>query len=99
MYWEPFLGSYLGLVTARLDSLLMVMKSCRGRACIKPWSVLHPEGHVESLSDALDVRLDKFYMDQVRVSFDRCEPGYIISAEGPQTGYEYRQGLGWSHWT
>jgi hypothetical protein len=98
-YWTPFLGSHLGLVVSRLDALLMVMKSCRGPTCAAPWDVLHPEGGVKNLQDALDKRFDEFYKDQVAVSFNRCEAGYIMNAEGPQTGYEYRQGLQWSHWT
>lgn len=82
----------------RLDSLLMVMKSCKGRTCREPWAVLHPEGDVGSLQDALDSKFHPFYEEQAKVSFSRCEPGYIIASEGPQVGYEYREGLSWSDW-
>ena len=91
--------SALASVIHRLDSLTMVMKSCKGETCTKPWKVLHPEGDVDSLDDALNPRFDRFYRQQIRVSYSQCEPGYIIAAEGPQVGYEYREGLSWSHWT
>ncbi|CAN8104300.1 unnamed protein product [Discula destructiva] len=93
------LGTDLGLVIHRLDALMMVLKSCIGEACIEPWKVLHPEGDVTSLSDALKVRFDSFYEEQVKVSFSRCEFGYIIDAEGPQAPYQYRRGTSWHAWT
>lgn len=83
----------------RLDSLMLVLKSCKGETCIKPWETLHPEGGVESLHDALHTDFDEFYSEQVKVHFDRCEDGYIVDAEGPQVGYQYREGLAWHHWT
>ncbi|KAH8890454.1 Arylsulphatase [Thozetella sp. PMI_491] len=86
---QPFIGSQLGLVIARLDALLMVMKSCKGQTCVQPWKSLHPAGDVHSLREALDSHFDEFYRDQIRVSFGRCEPGYIIEAEGPQMRYEF----------
>ncbi|KAF3765633.1 hypothetical protein M406DRAFT_88476 [Cryphonectria parasitica EP155] len=94
------LGTDIGLVIDRLDSLMMVLKSCKGNTCIEPWRVLHPQGDVESLSDALQVRFDAFYKEQAKVSFDRCELGYIIDAEGPQVplAYEYRKGSSWHMW-
>jgi arylsulfatase len=88
----------LSRVIGRLDSLLLVMKSCKGSTCHAPWRVLHPDGDVHSLDDALQARFDDFYESQAQVSFDRCEAGYIIDAEGPQVGYQYRGDLGWSHW-
>ncbi|ROW06867.1 hypothetical protein VMCG_04073 [Cytospora schulzeri] len=89
------LGTSLPLVIDRLDSLMMVLKSCKGSTCIEPWKVLHPQGDVNSLSDALQIRFDTFYQKQTRVSFDRCELGYIIDAEGPQAPYQYRKGWNW----
>lgn len=78
---------------------MLLLKSCKGDACIRPWKILHPEGDVESLQDALHKKFDVFYQKQVKVSFDHCEEGYIIEVEGPQTGYQYREGLEWHHWT
>ncbi|KAK9778990.1 hypothetical protein SCAR479_04226 [Seiridium cardinale] len=94
-----FLGRDLTIVIDRLDALQMVMKSCRGETCVKPWKVLHPDGGVESLVDALNHTYDAFYEDQLKVSFDRCAGGYIIDAEGPQHGYSYRNGGSWHMWT
>lgn len=83
---------------SRLDALMMVLKSCKGGTCIEPWKVLHPRGDVHSLSDALQVRFDSFYRHQAKVSYDRCELGYIIDAEGPQEPYQYRKGWSWHSW-
>ncbi|KAK3071106.1 hypothetical protein LTR53_009240 [Teratosphaeriaceae sp. CCFEE 6253] len=69
---------------ARLDSLLMVLKTCKARACTHPWEVLHPLGDVRSLHHALDPRFDDFYeVRQERVRFTKCETGYIAESEGP----------------
>lgn len=99
-------------VIARLDSLLFVLKSCKGRTCVRPWEALHPQGNVANLHDALGKRFDVFYeQQQKKVRFDRCELGYIVDAEGPQFemdgvvytagaegGYK-RGGVSWSEWT
>lgn len=95
---QRLLGVDIGLVVNRLDALMMVLKSCKGGDCVEPWKVLHPQGDVESLSDALKVRFDAFYEEQTKVSFNRCENGYIIDAEGPQAPYQYRQGTSWHDW-
>ncbi|KAF5564116.1 arylsulfatase [Fusarium phyllophilum] len=93
------LGTTTGQVLNRLDALMLVLKSCKGNTCIEPWNILHPEGGVTSLKDALQTKFNAFYKEQVKVRFDRCEYGYLIDAEGPQVGYEYREGLEWHHWT
>lgn len=93
------LGTSITRVVDRLDSLMLVLKSCRGKTCVEPWKILHPQGDVESLQDALQPKYDGFYQLQVKVHFDRCEDGYIVDAEGPQVGYQYRDGLEWHHWT
>lgn len=77
---------------------MMVLKSCKGSVCVEPWKALHPDGDVESLSDALRVQFDAFYEQQARVSFGRCELGYIVDAEGPQEAYAYRKGSSWHSW-
>lgn len=91
-------GHDISLVIHRLDALMMVLKSCTGTTCIEPWRTLHPAGDVISLSDALRAHLDAFYEEQVKVAFNRCELGYIIDAEGPQAGYQYREGTSWHAW-
>lgn len=95
---RQLLGVNIGLVINRLDALMMVLKSCKGESCVEPWTVLHPQGDVKSLTEALEVRFDAFYEEQTQVSFNRCENGYIIDAEGPQAPYQYREGTSWHAW-
>lgn len=80
------LGLPLSKVLPRLDALLMVTKSCKGYTCTHPWSVIHPDGDVATLADALDEKFDSFYLSEAasRVRFDKCELGYIVDSEGPQ---------------
>ncbi|GLA00590.1 hypothetical protein AnigIFM60653_009340 [Aspergillus niger] len=92
------LGYDIPAVIDRLDALLLVLKSCKGRTCIKPWEVLHPDGSVQNLLDALRAQYDEFYHDQPKVSYDRCEYGYVIDAEGPQTALAYRNGYSLDLW-
>ncbi len=74
----------LHALLARLDSLLLVLKTCKARACTHPWEVLHPAGDVRDLHDALRPEYDDFYeTQQDRVSFSKCEKGYILESEGP----------------
>jgi N-acetylglucosamine-6-sulfatase len=78
------LGRPFKHVTKRLDALLMVTKSCKGRGCREPWGVLHPDGGVDSLAGALHETFDAFYEEQPRVSFKSCVKGHVVSEEGPQ---------------
>jgi hypothetical protein len=71
-------------VIDRLDSLLMVMKSCKGKECHLPWQTLHPNSKIKTLKHALDQDYDTFYEKQPKVSYTSCELGYLIDAEGPQ---------------
>ena len=99
---QALLGYPLAKVVARLDSLLFVLKSCKGRTCTKPWRALHPAGNVGNLHDALSPRFDNFYeTQQKRIEYSRCEAGYIVDAEGPQferEGFVYRHGAQWHEW-
>ena len=70
-------------VVTRLDALMMVLKSCKGRSCTHPWETLHPKGNVGSLTDSLKPRFDAFYDEQRKVHFTKCELGYIKESEGP----------------
>jgi N-acetylglucosamine-6-sulfatase len=78
------LGRSFKHIMNRLDALLMVTKSCRGWECHEPWRVLHLDGSVVTLADALHESYDAFYEGQPRVSFSSCLKGHIISEEGPQ---------------
>lgn len=94
------LGLPVPKIISRLDALLLVLKSCKAAACVKPWEVLHPSGNVKNLKHALKPRYDAFYeKQQPKVRFERCEPGYILDAEGPQQALTYRDGLSWNMWT
>lgn len=48
--------------------------------------MIHPKGDVKTLRDALDQRFDAFYTSEIakRVSFEKCELGYLLESEGPQ---------------
>jgi Sulfatase len=96
------LGLPIEKIASRLDSLLFVLKSCKGERCVRPWEALHPSGDVSTLKQALSGRFDDFYeREQPRVAYSRCELGYILDAEGPQfetDGLVYRDGVRWSEW-
>ncbi|KAJ5167602.1 uncharacterized protein N7482_003196 [Penicillium canariense] len=92
------LGRSLKQAIARLDALLLVLKSCQGTTCIEPWKVLHPGDTVRSLRDALDEEYDSFYGVQPPVSFGWCDAGYIVEAEGPQVPLTSRYGVSWDVW-
>lgn len=96
---EPqILGRSLSQAINRLDALLLVLKSCQGATCIDPWDVLQPADSVRSLQDALDEQYDGLYDNQPQVSFDWCDAGYIIEAEGPQAPLTSRHGISWDVW-
>ena len=92
------LGRSIQKVIARLDSLLLVLKSCKGSECTMPWQVLHPDKKVTNLAEALSPKYDLFYAAQPKISFSACELGYFPASEGPQEGYAYRQHGDWSYW-
>ncbi|KAL3475985.1 alkaline-phosphatase-like protein [Aspergillus californicus] len=92
------LGRSLSQVILRLDALLLVLKSCRGVTCIHPWDVLQPRDSVSTLRDAIHEKYDEFYSAQPRVSFNWCDAGYIVDAEGPQEPLTSRHGLSWDVW-
>lgn len=70
-------------LTARLDGLLLTLKSCAGKTCREPWRTLFPDGRVNSLRDALHPKYDEFFIETLeKVTFSECLGGYITSAEG-----------------
>lgn len=68
----------------RIDSLLMVLKSCKGETCRSPWDTLHPDDAVGSIKDALRPKFDDFYKEQPKIGFSSCQLGYLKDEEGPQ---------------
>ena len=67
----------------------MAMKDCKGRACSRPWTTLHPKRDVSSLSDALDPRYDLFYERQPKMYFDSCEAAFIKEKESQEPVRKY----------
>ncbi|KAF9978934.1 hypothetical protein BGZ73_008439 [Actinomortierella ambigua] len=81
----------------RLDALLNVLRTCKGKTCRDPWSVLHSgkehgtkdenrHGHaggkkVRSLKDALSKSYDKYYASLPRFAFKDCRNYYDSSNE------------------
>jgi N-acetylglucosamine-6-sulfatase len=98
-------GYSLRRLQPRIDALLMVLKTCKGEVCIKPWNTLHPQGNVKTLEGAMESRYDTFYASQPKVSFEGCASGQIREVEGPQNvlplsdEYAYLAGSHWSDWT
>ncbi|KAF4120842.1 Arylsulfatase A or related enzyme [Geosmithia morbida] len=77
-------GRSFELVVDRLDALLMVLKSCKGEQCYRPWKTLHPSGNVQTLHDALAADFDDFYSKQTKIRYNSCQMGYLPAEEGPQ---------------
>ncbi|CAG7915788.1 unnamed protein product [Penicillium olsonii] len=90
--------SDLKKITHRLDALLMVLKTCVAKDCIEPWAVLHPQGNVKNLDEALDPKYDEFYEKSYEtnsVSFTKCEAGQILSSEGSLEPLAYPGEVEW----
>lgn len=66
-------------LAARLDALLLTLKSCKGRVCRRPWEALMG---VASLREAMAPKYNDFFRQQLKVNFSACLPGYVTSAEG-----------------
>ncbi|KAI5917317.1 Arylsulphatase [Camillea tinctor] len=111
----PLLAAHpLPKLLSRLDALLMVLKSCRGATCRRPWDQLHPSGGVHALEDALAAEHDALYEEAAlpRVRYEFCANGYLREAEGPMwedrevvgrernkgKGEYMRDGLRWEDW-
>ena len=78
------MGHSVSRLAGRLDALLLVLKSCQGKTCVRPWDALHPDGSVQTLAEALAPSFDVLYQELPSVRFERCELGHILDAEGPQ---------------
>ena len=53
----------------RLDALVTVMAYCRGVTCRYPWAVLHPDGSVMSIKDAMNKNFDSLYASYQKFAF------------------------------
>ena len=72
----------LSNLQTRLDTLLRVLKDCKGPSCINPWKTIHPNGKVNGLVDALDSQYDGEYKTEMK--FEECTGGYLPLLEGPK---------------
>lgn len=71
-------------LSARLDTLLLTLKACKGIVCRRPWQTLFPTGNVNGLVDAMDPLYNSFFLvSQPRVTFTTCSLGYNAEVEGP----------------
>jgi len=76
-------------VVARLDALLVVLKTCQSRTCTRPWETLHPAKDVTNLRQALNQRFDDFYASQEKLYWTQCQQAYIAESEGPHSVEQY----------
>ncbi|KAG9593354.1 Arylsulphatase, partial [Aureobasidium melanogenum] len=83
-------------VIYRLDALLLVLKTCKTTTCIKPWSSLHNNSDVQTLTQALDPEFDAYYIKHPKVGFSSCELGYIPEAEGNVDHISFAAGVDWT---
>lgn len=56
----------------RMEALVRVMKDCKGRGCHDPWSIIHPDGSVHSLDDAMSPEHDDLYKKIKPFRYKRC---------------------------
>ncbi|KAF4462349.1 hypothetical protein FALBO_10837, partial [Fusarium albosuccineum] len=77
-------GRPLDEILTRLNALIMVLKTCKGRECTRPWESLHPDGRVTTLPDALREKYDSFYQQQPKMWFSECAATYIAEAENQE---------------
>lgn len=107
-YPHTYLGRPIPQVQARLDALLLVLKTCKADQCREPWNELHSGTRVRSLWDALHPRLDKYYDNIEKVSFTYCDPGFLLEAEQPvwngfggqdRASLTKRYGMDWAEWS
>lgn len=76
-------------LTSRLNGLMLLLKTCIGDSCRAPWSVLHGDGSVKSLTDALNPKYDLYYASLPSVHFDTCASQYNLQNEAPHFSSNY----------
>lgn len=77
-------GRSLSQIIPRLDAMMMVLKTCKGKVCTQPWRTLHPEGDVNDLKEALAPKYDDFYEVQPKMAFFSCEDAYYLEVENQE---------------
>ncbi|KAM0753492.1 putative arylsulfatase precursor [Meredithblackwellia eburnea MCA 4105] len=86
---KPVLTPALQRIATRLDSLTLVLKTCKGETCANPWKALFPDfsltgGEISSLSQGLETRFDEYFTNLPRVEFSTCALGYQSRLEKPE---------------
>ncbi|KAG1675374.1 hypothetical protein FOA52_012293 [Chlamydomonas sp. UWO 241] len=61
----------------RLDAVMTVMAYCVGPSCRNPWRVLHPDGGVNYLTEAMSSVFDDFYAARRKFTFTMCDVKYL----------------------
>ncbi|CAN8104889.1 unnamed protein product [Discula destructiva] len=80
-------------LTSRLNGLMLLLKTCIGDSCRAPWTVLHPDGSVKTLAEALDPRYDLYYSSLPSVHFETCTQQYNHDNEAPYFSSNYSMEL------
>jgi N-acetylglucosamine-6-sulfatase len=85
---SDILPSHTQKLLDRLDALLLVLKTCTGEVCHRPYSALFPDisatgGEIFNLSQALDERYDAYFASLPKVQYSKCELGYQARLEKP----------------
>ncbi|KAJ5111971.1 hypothetical protein N7532_000016 [Penicillium argentinense] len=83
----------------RLNTLLLVTKSCEKGSCRDPWAVFNPPdgSKIISLKQALDPKYDDFFASFPKVQFGECmQYQYVPNEEPyyPEIPVHAREGLG-----
>ncbi|CAG9983614.1 unnamed protein product [Clonostachys byssicola] len=91
---QQFAGRPLAQVFSRLNALIMVLKTCKGRACTHPYESLHPKRDVSSLKEALSPSFDVFYSTQPQMWYTECPMAYIAEFENQEQVAEFPVGKG-----
>lgn len=80
-------------LTSRLNGLMLLLKTCIGDSCRAPWTVLHPDGTVKTLAEALDPRYDLYYSSLPSVHYEACATVYNHDNEAPYFSSNYSMEL------
>ena len=81
----------LSALKDRLDALILILKTCKGKTCRDPWSELLPNTEISTLLEAMDTKFDEHFAAMPKIGFSRCEDGYIAESEGPMWNSVYGQ--------
>jgi hypothetical protein len=73
----------LSSLQARLDAMILVLKTCKGKVCSDPWAEPLLGSGVAVLTQAMDAKYDAYFEKLPKVSYSVCEAGYIAESEGP----------------